>query len=328
MAAQARCTGLLGAAVRDLAAVGYRPADPRYQELLDKVMGIFDARQAQGIEIKVIIEAAEALGQAGDPRFADGARAQNWVEIPAGEFLMGAQKSDRSKANYDLEAYDAEAPVHAVTLEAYRIGRYPVTVGEFLRFVEAGGYENQDFWGEGGFGKWSVPGEWENQLEHPTRPVVGVSWHEAAAYAAWAGGRLPTEAEWERAARGPRGRRYPWGDEKPNPSRLNCGESRIGCPTPVGVYARGATPEGVLDVAGNVWEWCSDWFAEDYYTKPPGKGPKGPPAGSGRVLRGGFWLNGPWICRSSFRYWDHPVVRYDALGFRLVSLSCGLGLSE
>ena len=116
LAREARCAGLLGAAVRDLTPVKYRPADPRYQELLDKVMGIFDAEKAQGIDIKVIIEAAEALGQAGDPRFTDAARAQNWVDIPAGKFLLGAQKSDRSKPNYDPEAYEDEAPVHPVTL--------------------------------------------------------------------------------------------------------------------------------------------------------------------------------------------------------------------
>ncbi len=326
LAEQARCAGLLGAAVRDLAAVGYRPADPRYQELLDKVMAIFDAQRAKGIDIKVIIEAAEALGQAGDPRFTDGARPGNGVDIPAGEFLMGAQKNDPSKPNHDPEAYDDEAPVHRVSLNAYRIGRYPVTVGEYLRFVEAEGYTDRGFWAKGGFGKWSAPEGWEEQLEHLTRPVVGVNWYEAAAYAAWKGCRLPTEAEWERAARGSEGRRYPWGPKKPDPSRLNCGESKIGCPTPVGVYARGATPEGIVDMAGNVLEWCSDWFSEGYHAKSVASNPQGPPSGSGRVLRGGAWNYIPWSCRCTCRSGLVPDDRFDFIGFRVVS--SGLGPSE
>ncbi len=202
-----------------------------------------------------------------------------------------------------------------------------MTVGEYLRFIEADGYQDQDFWREGGFGKWPMPEGWESQLEHPTRPVVGVSWYEAAAHAAWAGARLPTEAEWERAARGPQSRRYPWGDEKLDPSRLNYYESKVGCPTPVGAYARGSTPEGIVDMAGNVWEWCSDWFAG--YAKAGVEDPKGPPSGSGRVLRGGAWTINPWLCRGAFRsYYVVPDERGGGLGFRLVSLSCGLGLSE
>jgi formylglycine-generating enzyme required for sulfatase activity len=324
LADQARCAGLLGAAVRDLAPVKYRPADPRYQQLLDRVIGIFDAERAKGIDIKVIIAAAEALGQAGDPRFVEDALDGNWVTIPAGEFLMGAQKNDPSKPNYDPEADSDEAPVHRVSLDAYRIGRYPVTVGEYLRFVEAEGYRNEGLWTQGGFGEWPTPGGWEEQLEHLTRPVVGVSCCEAAAYAAWKGCRLPTEAEWERAARGSEGRRYPWGDDKPDPSRLNDGESGIGCPTPVGVYTRGATPEGIADLAGNVWEWCTDWFGK--YPKTGVKDPKGPSSGSGRVLRGGAWLADPGGCRAACRGGFDPLGRIVNIGFRVVS--SGLGSSE
>jgi formylglycine-generating enzyme required for sulfatase activity len=328
LAEQARCAGLLGAAVRDLSAVGYRPADPRYQELLDRVMAIFDAKRAKGIDIKVIIEAAEALGQAGDPRFTDAARAENWVRVPAGEFLMGVQKIDRAKPNYDPEADSDEAPVHRVSLSAYRIGRYPVTVGEYVRFVEADGYDDERFWSKEASRKWRTPAGWEEQLEHPTRPVTGVSWYEAAAYAAWMGCRLPTEAEWERAARGPQGLCYPWGDEEPDPSRLNYYESEIEHPTPVGIYARGATPDGILDMAGNIWEWCSDWFGEGYYAKSVAKDPNGPPNGSARVLRGGSWHGDPRNCRGAYRLRFHPEGRGGDIGFRLVSLLCGLGLPK
>jgi formylglycine-generating enzyme required for sulfatase activity len=327
LADQARCAGLLGAAVRDLSAVGYRPADPRYQQLFDGVMGIFDAERAKGIDIKVIIAAAEALGQTGDPRFIEVALDDNWVTIPAGEFLMGAQKNDASKPNYDPEAFDDEVPVHRVSLDAYRIGRYPVTVGEYLRFVQAEDYTDKGLWTEGGFGQWSEPEGWEEQLEHLTRPVVGVSWYEAAAYGAWRKCRLPTEAEWERAARGADGRRYPWGPGKPGPSRLNYDRSKIGCPTPVGVYARGATTGGIADLAGNVLEWCSDWFNEGYYAESPARNPQGPPSGSGRVLRGGAWYPDPWDCRAAFRSGRDPLERLDDIGFRVVSVCVGLGAS-
>ena len=156
--------------------------------------------------------------------------------------------------------------------------------------------------------------------------MTGVSWHEAAAYAAWAGSRLPTEAEWERAARGPDARHYPWGDEEANPLRLNY-DGNIGCPTPVGIYARGATPDGILDMAGNVWEWCSDWFGEGYYAKSPAEAPQGPGSGSVRVLRGGSWLYGPGFCRSSYRFRRVPLARYAYFGFRVV-WSFGPGLPE
>jgi formylglycine-generating enzyme required for sulfatase activity len=319
LADQARCAGLLGAAVRDLSAVGYRPADPRYQNLLDRVMGIFDAEQAKGIDIKVSIAAAEALGQAGDPRFVEDALDDNWVTILAGEFLMGAQKDDPSKPNYDPEAYDDEAPAHQVSLSAYRIGRYPVTVGEYLRFIEAEGYTDKGLWTEGGFGQWSEPAGWEEQIEHLTRPVIGVSWYEAAAYAAWRRCRLPTEAEWERAARGANGRRYPWGPEDPEPSRLNYDESKIGCPTPVGVYTRGATPEGILDMAGNVWEWVEDDWHESCQGAPRDGTAwiDSPQRGAGRMIRGGGWRDVADVCRSAFRGWDDPRYRFDGLGFRL-----------
>jgi len=179
---------------------------------------------------------------------------ENWIEIPSGLFLMGAQKLNPKEPNYDEEAYDDESPVHPVFLSAYRIGRYPVTVEEYLRFVEDRGYAKASYWKAGGFGKWRWPAGGraarEEQVDNPTRPVVGVSWYEASAYAAWAGCRLPTEAEWELAARGRTGRKYPWGDEPPNEPiagllRLANFDRIVGHPAPVGTYPLGDTPEGI-----------------------------------------------------------------------------------
>jgi len=296
LATQARCVGLLGAILRDLAPYKYQLTDPRYQAALAAVLGIFDAKESAGIDFKVRLEAAEALGQAGDPRLAE----DNWVTIPAGRFLMGAQKTHRTKPNYDAKADDDEGPVREVYLEAFQIGRYPVTVEEYRRFIEEGGYQEQRWWGAGGFGARTQPGQWEDQLLHPNRPVVNVSWYEAAAYCAWAGCRLLTEAEWERAARGTEGRTYPWGKEKPNQNRANY-DGEVGHPTPVGLYPLGATPEGVLDMAGNVWEWTADWYGQTRCL---------------RVVRGGSWYENPGGLRAAFRYWNVPDLGFNDLGFR------------
>lgn len=314
--AAARCAGLLGSVVRDLSPLNYRAKDPRYDKTLDQALGIFDARRSRGLPIETAIQAAEAWGQAGDPRFA-GDCGGNWAEIPPGAFWMGSQKSNPKGRNYDPEAAGDESPVHAVTLDAYRIGRYPVTVGEYAGFVAEEGYRSERYWKAGGFGRWDAPKEWEQQLRHPTRPAVGLSWFEAAAYAQWAGGRLPTEAEWERAARGQEGRIFPWGASPPAKDRLNF-DDNVGAPTPVGVYPRGASPEGICDLAGNVLEWCQDWFG-----RCPDRdqtNPAGPPSGGSRSLRGGAWNVSAWYCRSSYRLRYQPVYRLFNIGFRMVFL--------
>ena len=324
LADQAQCFGLLGAAVRDLTPVKYQPGDPRYQEVADSVMGIFDAERSRSVDIKVAIEAAEALGQAVDPRFAHSMLDANWVTIPEGDFLMGAQDSHPSKPNYDPNAYGDESPVHKVRLEAYRIGKYPVTVAEYRRFMDDGGYKNQEYWQAGGFGETKEPDEWQEQLSHPNRPVIYVSWFEASAYAAWAtrlwpGCRLPTEAEWERAARGIEGRKYPWGNDKPDSSLVNF-KRNVGRPTPVGVYPRGGTPDELQDMAGNVWEWCQDVW-HDNYKGAPSDGSAWKMGGdqSRRVLRGGSWYSYVIGLRSACRGWYSPDGRFDAVGFRVAA---------
>jgi len=340
--ARARCVGLLGAAVRDLAPVGYHPTDVRYREALDAVMGIFDRERSRTVDIDVAIAAAEALGRAGDPRFADPVAPlrdpghPHWVPIPACAFQMGAQREDPSDPNYDPDAGPKksnwpECPVHSVQLTEYRIGKYPVTVCEYARFVEAGGYADESHWSSGGFGDATQPRVWDDQREHPTRPVVHVNWYEACAYAAWATGRLreaghqgvvrlATEAEWERAARGAEGRKHPWGGDEPNDRLLNLCDN-VGAPTPVGVYPLGATPEGICDLAGNVWEWCWDWYAA--YVNADVADPRGPDSGVGRVLRGGCWVNIPRFCRSANRYRYAPDSWLSGFGFRVV-LSAGV----
>jgi formylglycine-generating enzyme required for sulfatase activity len=296
LADQARCAGLLGAVLADLRPLAYQSPDPRYQKVLDAALKIYDARWAEGVDFRVRLEAAEALGQAGDPRL----KQDNWITIPAGPFLMGAQKHGPAKPNYDAEARANEGPVREVRLEAFQIGRYPVTVEEYRRFVEDDGYQNQQFWTNGGFGERTQPDQWEEQILHPNRPIVNVNWYEAAAYCAWAGGRLPTEAEWGRAARGTEGRKYPWGNEPPDPSRANYDETKAEAPTPVGLFPRGATPEGIQDLAGNVWEWVADWYETE----------------KRRSVRGGSWFNASRYLRASYRYGFEPEYQNVNFGFR------------
>lgn len=262
------------------------PEGPPYRETPEDVLSIFDARKSEAIDFRVRLEAAEALGRAGDPRL----REDNWVTVPGGTFRMGG---------------DFEEPL-AAHVNEYQIARYPVTVDEYRRFVEDHGYGAKKWWKAGGYGIRTEPGSWAKQLEHPNRPVVEVSWYEAAAYCAWAGVRLVTETEWERAARGTAGRRYPWGDEGPGVGRANYHHS-VGHPTPVGLYPLGMTPEGVHDMAGNVWEWVEDGSEERWRI-----GEMAIPRG----IRGGCCFSGAAYLLASRCNWCEAGRRDDVIGFR------------
>ncbi|CAG0967918.1 partial Hercynine oxygenase, partial [Gammaproteobacteria bacterium] len=327
---QARVAGLLGGIVRDLAPFQYAPADPRYREVLGTALGIFDKDKAGAVPVAIRIEAAEALGQAGDPRLID--KQQYWVYIQSGSFWMGAQNVDPKGKNYDLEAFKEEGPVHKVGVLGFYFGRWPVTVQEFSDFIEDDGYANKLWWQEGGFGQWKHPPEWDEQLRHPNRPVVGISWFEAVAYCSWRTFRpastdelpigfcirLPTEAEWEWAARGSEARLYPWGQEGCNSERLNFARN-IFNPTPVGVYPNGATPEGILDLAGNAWEWCLNW--QGTYGSYASTNSTYSIKDQSCVMRGGSWVYHSRNARSAYRYWSRPSDRNNDVGFRLVCAS-------
>jgi formylglycine-generating enzyme required for sulfatase activity len=318
----AKEVALLGGIVQDLSPYRFEPFNPHSKEITQSVMGIFDKATFRSIPVQVREEAADALGRVGDPRF--DTEKDLWVHIPAGRFWMGAQKSDPTSRNYDEDADprnlgNNEWPVHEVQLSEYWIGKYPVTVYQYKLFIENGGYEDQSYWkAGGGFGQFKTPDKWEEQLLHPTRPVVYISWYEAMAYAEWAGCRLPTEAEWERAARGSGDeyRKYVWGNKEPDKETMNY-DSNVGHPTPVGIFPESCSPEGVIDMAGNVWEWCEDWYGN--YPSDSQTDPVGPGRGDGRVLRGGSWDVDARHCRSGARLYDSPDDRLHLLDFRLVS---------
>ena len=225
------------------------------------------------------------------------------VPIPAGPFLMG---SDDGVGN--------ERPQHTVELSAYWIGKYPVTNAEYQAFVRDAWREPPDHWKGDTYPK--------GKGDHP---VVRVSWKDAVAYCKWLGAktgkeyRLSTEAQWEKAARGDDGRKYPWGNEW-DASRLNSGEGGRGDTTPVGQFSpKGDSPYDVADMAGNVFEWCADWYDEAEYKRRAGstlKDPEGPKKGKIRVLRGGSFDLSRVIVRCAARNWLYPDLRYDNVGFR------------
>jgi formylglycine-generating enzyme required for sulfatase activity len=292
--------------VHDLTPRDYKPEDPRYGETLRAVMDIFDAAKSESVPFEDRLAAAEALGPGGDPRL----ERDNWVPIPAGSFRMGSNDFRNQKPPYD------------VYLDAFEIGRFPVTVQEFAKFVDGRGYQDRRWWKHEAPGERNAPDAWQDQLARPNHPVTRVSWFEAAAYCQWLSDytgrrvRLPTEAEWERAACGGLKRKYPWGDPEPDSGRANFREGGLGGTTPVGLYPSGSSPEGVLDMAGNVWEWVADWYGKYNYQRSPRRNPLGPDSGRYRAFRGGSWLVVAFHLRVSVRIWDVPGFRVDDLGFR------------
>jgi len=193
------------------------------------------------------------------------------VHIPTGSFLMGNEKN-------------------SVNVDAFYIDKYPITNNQYKKFTTETNYAEPIFW--------------KNiKFNNPEQPVVGVNWTDAVAYANWAGKRLPEEKEWEKASRGTDGREYPWGNVKPDQS-LAVFDLDIskGAPTNVGTHPSGASPFGCYDMAGNIWEWCQEWYTEEKY----------------RVVRGGSWINHLNILSCSYRSCSVPAGKDNNVGFRCV----------
>jgi sulfatase modifying factor 1 len=254
------------------------------------------------------------------------------VLIPAGEFPMGtteAEAKDLAK-QVGQDFFSRETPKHRVYLPGFYIDRYPVTNAEFQRFVEATGYRTQaekdgygriwdgSKWEQAEGADWRHPGGAHSSLEERMdHPVVQVSWNDADAYARWAEKRLPTEREWEKAARGSDGREWPWSDEWVE-GKGNTREAGIGDTTPVGFYSPVSdSPYGVADMAGNVWEWVADWFVPY-----PGTTCKSDDFGEQyQVVRGGSWFRDYLFARCACRFWYVRGGRGGDIGFRCVQSS-------
>jgi len=279
-----------------------------------------------------------------------------WCLVPAGPFLLGSDKQR------DPQARDDELPQHTFTIrQDYYIARYPVTNAQFGAFADAGdGYRADRWWTPAGLqwrGDRAGPEQYGGAFDLPNHPVVMVSWYEAVAFCRWLTNRmqdagckirvwrdgqienrqseignrvvrLPSEAEWERAARGTDGRIYPWGNEF-DAARCNMGETGIGTTSAVGLFPGGASPYGVLDLSGNVWEWTASLWGPDVfnpafkYPYNPADGREDQDAGNdvARVLRGGAFNYPSRLVRCSYRYRYDPTNRVRNLGFRVVLAS-------
>ena len=236
------------------------------------------------------------------------------VLVPAGPFLMGSTRQA------DRNAYLPEQPQRSVYLDAYEIDKYEVTMVQYLRYVLAKNLEPLVDW------KWG--GVFQETMAY--HPVMHVSWHDSDAYCQWAGKRLPTEAEWEKAARGEDGRIYPWGNQTAGLSRANFGRTGLSGPVrdrperlalyppiiSVDKYENAVSPYGVFNMAGNVAEWVTDWYDPNYYKNGPERNPKGPEKATHKAFRGGGWVDSTPSVRAAYRNGTDPNTKMNWLGFR------------
>ncbi len=258
-----------------------------------------------GVVLVAVPAVAMAEGLEKEVKGKDGAP---MVLIPEGSFPMGVPHGDRDGGR-------DEYPRHDVFVSHFYIDKFELTNGRYLEFVKATNHRIPQNPKNATRNLWQGDTIAESLID---RPVINVDWADAQAYCQWAGKRLPTEAEWEKAAKGTADRRFPWGNVEPTNKHLNFNQQWIGEKTlmPVGSYEAGKSPFGVYDMAGNVWEWVNDWYDAKYYEKSPAKNPTGPETGTKRVLRGSGWQNETPTVRIFTRVDSDPTIRNESTGFR------------
>ena len=247
----------------------------------------------------------------------------DFVYVPGGPFKMGDTFGD---------GLPRERPAHVVDVDAFYIGKYEVTNGQWKKFRDDPMYEDVKLWPNGRIVPKDQVGYWNDKNNHgggtpdsDDYPVIGVNWDSAVAYCNWISAktgrkyRLPTEAEWEKAARGADQRRYPWGNEIAPGDANFVGAERFDTAMKGGSFAKDTSPYGAMDMAGNLMEWCSDWYQANYYAVSPRRNPKGPAAGSYRVVKGGSFYLEPFDLRLYSRSAAEPSFKeHRMIGFRAV----------
>ena len=241
------------------------------------------------------------------PSFANEASKEGMVMVASGTFEMGSRKSlleldPTDLFNTDRHTLGPEDPAHEVEIDSFFIDIYETTNAEYQEFVDAKGYKKPIYHDD-------------KRFNGPRQPVVGTSWKDAKRYCEWRGKRLPTEAEWEKASRGKRPVKYPWGNQSPDDLKANFG-NKLGKTAPVGSYPAGKSDYGVFDLSGNVAEWVYDWHYAEYYIFSPKKNPKGLDKGQYKVVRGGSWRNNAEDIRLTYRNATVPRLKNSSVGFR------------
>ena len=263
-----------------------------------------------------------ATPTAGDTRVDPFGIEQVWV--PPGTFLMGtADSTGLEPPPWAAAEINSEQPQHQVTLtQGYWIDKFEVTNAAFAAFVDAGAYQNQDLWSEAGWDWLSkqdvdrLPLTCRSSVQ-PDHPRACITWYEAEAYSKWRGGRLPTEAEWEFAARGPDSTIYPWGNEWDESKANVVGIDGL---VDAGSYPAGVSWVGAFEMSGNAMEWVQDWLDSDYYEGGDMVDPQGPETGVRKVEKGGWWGSDPFVARAAYRHFEDPPTYQDHhIGFRVVS---------
>jgi formylglycine-generating enzyme required for sulfatase activity len=331
---RARRVALGGSILRDLQSTGYEPTNVQsWLNILADVSPIFTV-EGQGISLESRYDAAVAYGLGGDSRLRD--FDETWVDIPGGTFLMGAQVENPDAPNFDLDAARWEGPVVEVTLAAFQMRKYPITVEEYAHFVLDRGYEQEEFWSPEAI-EWlqeqriTSPLDWEKQLLKPNCPITGLSAYEADAYCEWLTSnalekykyRLPTEAEREYATRRTLTEKFPWGAHvtKSEKAEANCAWSGLRRKTPVGMFPKSTTPDGLADLFGNVEEWCKDIWTANHRDYPNGQiEEKDRNVNPRRVTKGGSTIRFMRLCRATYRTKILSKGRYHTVGFRPVRI--------
>jgi len=235
--------------------------------------------------------------------------------VPAGEFTMGGDADaafvmcEKFRGGCELDWFKGEEPPHKVFLDSFYMDKYEVTNSQYATCVESGECLPPTPFS-------ATRSNYYNDSQYANYPVTFIYWDYAKTYCEWRGGSLPTEAQWEKAARGTDGRTYPWGEG------IDCSKGNYysceGDTTEVGNYENGVSPYGIYDMAGNVWEWVADWYSDTYYKKSPLENPLGPDSGQYRILRGGMWMSNGGTLRASYRYSVASDYTDYFVGFRCV----------
>jgi formylglycine-generating enzyme required for sulfatase activity len=334
LSGKARGVSLGGCILKDLQVYGYEPISvPLWGKILQSIKPIFES-DVQKISLDVRYDAMIGYGQGGDDRLRDFEK--TWVSLPGGTFYMGTQSKDRFGLNYDPDNVEWEQPIVEVDILPFEIRKYLITVKEFDMFVSDGGYAAaREFWTPDGW-EWrlknniNAPKDWYRQLSFQNCPVSGISWFEAVAYCRWLTSndlrnmvyRLPSEAEWEYAARRglPSNQRFPWGNNlsKGELSEANWDGCNLRKKTPVGMFHKSNTWDGISDMIGNVEEWCADSWSETHLDSPKNGLPRVTPTERGCVVRGGSTIRVSRLCRLTYRSRCIKDNRYETIGFRPV----------